>query len=409
MVPNGWVKLPLSNVAEVRSGVAKGKTGLKDPITVPYLRVANVQDGRINLDEVKDIEIERTQLERYSLHVGDVLMNEGGDFDKLGRGDVWRGQISPCLHQNHVFAVRPKPEKLDSFFLAALAASNYGKTYFIKCSKRSTNLASINSSQIKGFPVLLPPIAEQKSIISILLTWEDAIATAEDLLANSRLRKKALMQKLLTGKTRLPGFGEEWKVCVMGDLLKEVKRPIAVEDENLYNLLSVKRRSGGVFLREVLAGAKILTKKMNVAKAGDFLISKMQVLHGASGIVPDYLDGFHISDSYISLTPKNHNSIDMEYFAWLSKLKIMYHKAYLCSHGVHIEKMTFDIKDFLKLKIFIPSLVEEQIGISKILSFAKQEIEVLEQRINNLKTQKKALMQQLLTGKKRVKVDPVTS
>ncbi|WP_439356499.1 hypothetical protein ABXR97_04850 [Acinetobacter seifertii] len=84
MVPNGWNKLSLDQLAEVRSGVAKGKTGLKDPITVPYLRVANVQDGRVDLSEVKKIEIERDKLERYSLKYGDVLMNEGGDFDKSG-------------------------------------------------------------------------------------------------------------------------------------------------------------------------------------------------------------------------------------------------------------------------------------------------------------------------------------
>lgn len=154
MVPEGWKRQPLEQVAEVRSGVAKGKTGLKDPVCVPYLRVANVQDGHINLEEVKEIEIERDKLERFSLKKGDVLMNEGGDFDKLGRGDVWLGQIEPCLHQNHVFAVRPDQELMDSFYLAALAASNYGKTYFLSCAKRSTNLASINSSQIKEFPVL---------------------------------------------------------------------------------------------------------------------------------------------------------------------------------------------------------------------------------------------------------------
>lgn len=162
MLPEGWKRLPLETVAQVRSGVAKGKSGLKDPITVPYLRVANVQDGRVMLNEVKDIQIERYQLERYSLEYGDVLMNEGGDYDKLGRGDVWKEQIKPCLHQNHVFAVRPNSILLDSFFLAALAASDYGKTYFLSCAKRSTNLASINSTQIKEFPVLLPPLPEQK-------------------------------------------------------------------------------------------------------------------------------------------------------------------------------------------------------------------------------------------------------
>ncbi|WP_239505643.1 restriction endonuclease subunit S, partial [Providencia stuartii] len=216
MVPNGWNRIALEKIAEVRSGVAKGKKGLKAPIEVPYLRVANVQDGHVDLTEVKTIEIEQDKLERYSLKYGDVLMNEGGDYDKLGRGDVWLGQIEPCLHQNHVFAVRPNQDIVDSFFLAALAASNYGKTYFLSCAKRSTNLASINSTQIKEFPVLVPPLPEQKKIAKILSTWDKAISTTEKLIATSQQQKKALMQQLLTGKKRLLDkngvrFGGEWK------------------------------------------------------------------------------------------------------------------------------------------------------------------------------------------------------
>lgn len=156
-VPEGWKKLSLSSVADIRTGVAKGKKNLKNPVELPYLRVANVQDGYIDLSAIKHIQIERDHIERFSLKTGDVLMTEGGDFDKLGRGDVWHGEITPCLHQNHVFAVRPNRLKLDSYFLAALSASHYGKTYFLSCSKQSTNLASINSTQLKDFPVLLPP------------------------------------------------------------------------------------------------------------------------------------------------------------------------------------------------------------------------------------------------------------
>lgn len=179
MVPNGWERKPLEKVAEIKTGVAKGKKGLKDPIEVPYLRVANVQDGYIDLSEVKTIQIERHQLERYSLQVGDVLMTEGGDFDKLGRGDVWQGQITPCLNQNHVFAVRPNQKVLLPYFLGALSGSNYGKTYFLSCAKRSTNLASINSTQLKEFPVLTPPLPEQRKIAKILSTWDKAIATTD--------------------------------------------------------------------------------------------------------------------------------------------------------------------------------------------------------------------------------------
>ncbi|MGB5909186.1 MAG: restriction endonuclease subunit S [Stenotrophomonas maltophilia] len=198
-----WPTVSLCEVAEVRTGVAKGKKGLKEPVELPYLRVANVQDGHIDLSEVKNIEVEATQVERFTLRPGDVLMTEGGDFDKLGRGDVWEGQISPCLHQNHVFAVRPQPGKLSSYYLAALAASDHGRQYFLSCAKRTTNLASINSSQLKAFPVLLPSIAVQESIVEVVHSANAKVAVLEEKQKRYQTLKRGLMQKLLTGEWRV--------------------------------------------------------------------------------------------------------------------------------------------------------------------------------------------------------------
>lgn len=195
-----WPTVPLHEVAEVRTGVAKGKKGLKEPVDLPYLRVANVQDGHIDLAEVKTIKVEAAHIARYALQPGDVLMTEGGDFDKLGRGDVWEGQIAPCLHQNHVFAVRPARDKLNSYYLAALAASDYGRKYFLACAKRTTNLASINSSQLKAFPVRLPPVAVQESIAEIVDAANSKVAILEEKRDRYRALKRGLMQKLLTGE-----------------------------------------------------------------------------------------------------------------------------------------------------------------------------------------------------------------
>ena len=92
--------------SEVQTGVAKGRRlNGADTISVPYLRVANVQDGFLDLSEMKSIEIRRSELERYSLQAGDVVLTEGGDFDKLGRGFIWNGEVRCCVHQNHIFAL----------------------------------------------------------------------------------------------------------------------------------------------------------------------------------------------------------------------------------------------------------------------------------------------------------------
>ena len=196
-------KVPLHQIAEVRTGLAKGKSGQRDAIQMPYLRVANVQDGRLDLREVKLIDVARDQVQRYALQRGDVLMTEGGDFDKLGRGTVWNGEVEPCLHQNHVFAVRANIDCLDPDFLAAVVASEYGRSYFLGCAKRSTNLASINSSQLKAFPVPLPSLTEQQGIAAILRSRIQAVRANERLVEELDQEKAALMAELFTDKRRV--------------------------------------------------------------------------------------------------------------------------------------------------------------------------------------------------------------
>lgn len=202
-IPEMWEVVELQDVASVRTGLAKNKKEIPDGIELPYLRVANVQDGYVDLSDLQTISVSRGQIERYSLRKGDVLMTEGGDFDKLGRGDVWDGSVEPCLHQNHVFAVRADQERLIPEFLANLTASQSGKAYFQSCSKRSTNLASINSTQVKQFPVRLPDLSEQSEIVRISKSFDAAILAATSRLSQQLQLKSALMSDLLIGRKRV--------------------------------------------------------------------------------------------------------------------------------------------------------------------------------------------------------------
>lgn len=195
---------PLKQLAEVGSGVTLGRefTG-SGTAEYPYLRVANVQDGRIDLAEVKSIRIPVANAAKAMLQPGDVLMNEGGDFDKLGRGAVWNGQIPNCLHQNHVFRVRCDQNELLPGFLALWAASDFGKRFFILASKQSTNLASINSTQLKSFPVLKPSIERQREILDAIEEFDAVQAANRSEVSKLRLQKRGLMTDLLTGKVRV--------------------------------------------------------------------------------------------------------------------------------------------------------------------------------------------------------------
>ncbi|WMY73808.1 restriction endonuclease subunit S [Buttiauxella selenatireducens] len=202
-VPEHWIVRRLKHTSSLQSGIPKGKdlTG-KNSISVPMLRVANVQDGYLDLDDVHSIDIEPSQLGRYLLRDGDVLMNEGGDNDQLGRGAVWTAPINNCIHQNHVFAIRPnsiEPEWLDMLTRAA-----YAKFHFYRVAKQSTNLASISSTNIKETPLLVPPKKERDEILKFVDFQLKKIKATEELSIKQVVllqeRRTALISAAVTGK-----------------------------------------------------------------------------------------------------------------------------------------------------------------------------------------------------------------
>jgi type I restriction enzyme S subunit len=130
-------------------------------------------------------------------------MNEGGDFDKLGRGVMWSGEIDTCLHQNHVFRVRCQRSSLDPRYLTAYSSSAFGKEFFVQASKQTTNLASINSTQLKAFPLRLPKLAEQHAIVDGLAAIDLRVRAEDVALNKARLQKSGLMDDLLTGRVRV--------------------------------------------------------------------------------------------------------------------------------------------------------------------------------------------------------------
>lgn len=168
-----WIIEPLSTCTEIVSGVTKGKkyngNKLRD---IPYMRVANVKDGYLNLSEIKTIEVTEAEIHKYKLISGDLLLTEGGDPDKLGRGAVWSCEIDECIHQNHIFRVRAIGNSVNPVFLSALMASKYGKSYFFKAAKQTTGIASINSTQLKAFPLIKPPIDLQNRFATIVTKIE---------------------------------------------------------------------------------------------------------------------------------------------------------------------------------------------------------------------------------------------
>ncbi|MBI2863398.1 MAG: restriction endonuclease subunit S [Chloroflexi bacterium] len=202
-IPVHWNLTRLKFVAEVRGGLALGQSyRAAEVVEYPYLRVANVQDGRMDLAEVATVRVPKTEAESCLLQVGDVLMTEGGDADKLGRGCIWTGEIAPCLHQNHVFAVRPK--LVGSDWLNAWTCADIAKAFFESRAKRSTNLASISATNIGELPIVIPPVSEQSVIVARITEESDRLdllrAATERSIALLKERRAALITAAVTGQ-----------------------------------------------------------------------------------------------------------------------------------------------------------------------------------------------------------------
>jgi len=194
-LPSSWSRIRFEDIAFTAGGVTLGrKLGDRKTVTLPYLRVANVKRGEIDLSVVKDVTIAEDEIERYGLRENDLLMTEGGDWDKVGRAAIWEGQIPTCLHQNHIFRSRMRSAEISPAWFERYFNSPDGRRYFESASKQTTNLASINMRQVRGCPVPFPPLAEQIRIVAKV----DELMALVDALEAQLAEANAKAENLLT-------------------------------------------------------------------------------------------------------------------------------------------------------------------------------------------------------------------
>ena len=195
----------LSDIATIFSGLTKGrKTKETELYEVPYLRVANAQDGYFDLEEIKTIKATHKEIEQYHINRRDILITEGGDPDKLGRGAVWEGEENKFIYQNHLYRIRLLDEKrYSAYWLIYLLGSAYGKYYFLRQAKQTTGIATINKRQVSEFPIPESPFKLQKeferNFVSIRTLKEKLKIALEEI--NSLFN--SIMQRAFTGKLNL--------------------------------------------------------------------------------------------------------------------------------------------------------------------------------------------------------------
>jgi type I restriction enzyme S subunit len=391
-IPNEWQVKELGEIGKLSSGTTPLRQRQEDFYlngTIPWVKTTDLNNSFIvNTEEsVTEKALFETSLRKYP--IGTILIAMYGGYNQIGRTGLIK--ISATVNQA-LTAIQLFDNYEPKYILECL---NHRVGYWKNFAGSSRKDPNITSKDVFDFPIIIAPLNEQLKITKVLSIWDETITKTLELIVQLQKRNKGLMQQLLKPK-------KNWKEYYIGNVLKEVKRPVNWNNEELYHLISVRRRSGGAFFRESLYGNQILTKSLFTTVEGDFLFSKMQIVHGASAVVPQELAGMKISGSYIAVHATDKSILDINFFNWVSKTPWFYYLTYISSYGVHIEKMTFDFNDFKRRKIKLPSSVDEQKKIVQILQTASEEVMLLQNKLASLQQQKKGLMQKLLTGEVRV-------
>jgi len=203
-LPDTWKWTILDNIADIKGGITKDqKKKYDDGREIAYLRVANVQRGYLDLSEISKIEASEDIIQSLLLRKGDILFTEGGDRDKLGRGCVWNNELPECIHQNHIFRARLFSDQIESK-LISWHGNTFGQGYFMKQGKQTTNLASINMTKLRNFPVPIIPFLEQKEIIltvdRLFSIVDEVRQTIEKSLNEAETLRQSILKKAFEGK-----------------------------------------------------------------------------------------------------------------------------------------------------------------------------------------------------------------
>ncbi|MBE4390335.1 restriction endonuclease subunit S [Vibrio parahaemolyticus] len=410
MVPNGWEVSQLKDLIEgsIKNGFSPNSADSYTGYWVLGLGALG-EDG-IVASEIKPVAPQDKVLNNL-LAKDDFLVSRSNTPDKVGRSVRFRGEVTNCSYPDLMMRFRIDQSKANKSFIEQQLKSEKVRTYFKSCAAGSScTMVKINKRVLEKTPILTPPLQEQQKIAKILSTWDKAIATTEQLHANSQQQKKALMQQLLTGKKRLLDkngvmFSGEWKWLKVSDLLKVRKdKQVPTEDAPLFSLTI----EGGITPKSDRYNREFLVKntdekKYKVVRPKDIVYNPANLRWGAINF--SRIDhSVVVSPIYEVLFLKDENKNSLEFIAQKLMTPDQIARFAAMIEGTLVERMAVKIEPFLATKLSVPPTLEEQQKIAAVISAADQEISALQQKLDALKQEKRALMQQLLTGKRRVLV-----
>lgn len=393
IIPENWEVETLSDINTIVTGATPLRSNNKYfNGNIPWVKTTDLNNSYIIDTEEKITELALKETSVKYVEKNSILVAMYGGFNQIGRTGLMkiRGTTNQAISSFLVDEVNYNSEYV-------LHWLNANRNFWRKFAASSRKDPNITKKDVEDFPIIKLNYLEQQKIAQILFTWDQAIELKEKLIEEKKEQKKGLMQKLLTGEVRLPGFDGEWEEVRLEEVLFSPKKEI-VQNPQDYYLLTVKLHLNGIEATDKKPNKTKRGRPYYIRKPKELLIGRQNFHNGGIGIVPDEMESYIASNAISTLEAKE-GDIKFYYY-YLSNANFYKRIGHIVGGTGQKEISETEMK---KLKLIIPKSSNEQKAIAKILSTADKEIELLNQELEQLKLQKKGLMQLLLTGIIRVK------
>ena len=401
LIPSDWEVKKLGEILVFKNGLNKEKeyfgsgtpiVNYKDVYKNNYLN-ANLLEGRVTVNP--------NELKNFDVKKGDVFFTRTSEtIEEIGLSSVIIEDVKDTVFSGFILRGRPVTKDLDMIYCVYCFNSEAVRREITTKSTHTTR-ALTNGTLLSDVNLLVPPLQEQKKIASILSTWDKAIDNCKSTIEEMKVRNKGLTQKLLTGKMRVKGFDEKWQVKAMNECVSFTPRPITKPTEN-YLALGLRSHGKGVFHKTDFDPASIAMETMYEVKENDLIINITFAWEQAVAIVSKKDEGGLVSHRFPTYTFNDKNATPDFFRHYILQKRFKFLLESISPGGAGRNRV-MSKTDFLKLDIKLPE-VKEQKAIATILDKATEELNQYQQKLETLQLQKKGLMQQLLTGKTRVKI-----
>lgn len=401
ILPKGWeVKRFDEILLEARLGGNYENSESNNGI--PVIKMGNLERGKINIEKLQCLPENETYNEQDILKENDLLFNTRNTLDLVGKVAIWKNELPFAVYNSNLLRMTFKTNYVASNEFMNYALNSYNVLSQLRgIATGTTSVAAIYGRDLDSIKFILPSLQEQKSIARLLETWDTAIQKTDKLISQKELQKKSLMQKLLSGKLKLKEFeGTRWKIQSLENFIIPVVREVN-KPYKPYLGIGLRSHGKGTFLKPDEQPEKNSMDKFYIVRPNDLIVNITFAWEQAIAIVRPEDDGAlasHRFPTYTFIEGKGHADF-FSFFILQPRMKFMLE---MISPGGAGRNRVMSKSDFIKLEFLLPDYQEQQ-AIAQILQTADKEIQLLKSKSEKLKEQKKGLMQQLLTGKKRLK------